>query len=226
MKKPDILFHFSDQQRADNCRCYSQPLNVTPNLDKIESEGKVFKESGHETTKAILKERREGFKHFRRADDLPEFKSYDYDGYVSDENDKKIEFKGYRANCMTDFALEFSDKYDGTKPLLLTVSQIESYQQNDTDNCEAPVGMKEKYQNCIRPHDLEFLGGNSKEEYRRYSGQCNALDRNLGRLTEKHKDMGQYENTVIIYVSDHGCHFKTRNTSLSGVSNSMFNRTS
>ena len=35
MKKPNIIFILSDQQRHDTCGCYGQELDVTPNLDKM-----------------------------------------------------------------------------------------------------------------------------------------------------------------------------------------------
>ena len=55
------------------------------------------------------------------------------------------------------------------------------------------------------------LGGNAAEEYPDYLGQCASLDENLGRLVAKLKEKGLYENTVIIFASDHGSHFLTRN---------------
>ena len=42
MKKPNIIFILSDQQRHDSCGCYGQELNVTPNLDKMAEEGVLF----------------------------------------------------------------------------------------------------------------------------------------------------------------------------------------
>lgn len=47
--------------------------------------------------------------------------------------------------------------------------------------------------------------------YPDYIAAINRLDENVGRLAEKLKEKGLYENTVIIYTSDHGSHFKTRN---------------
>ena len=38
----NIIFYFSDQQRWDTCGCFGQPLNITPNLDKLAEEGVKF----------------------------------------------------------------------------------------------------------------------------------------------------------------------------------------
>lgn len=45
------------------------------------------------------------------------------DGYLFDENMNKIEFKGYRADCITDFALEFLEGYDGKTTGILMKAQ-------------------------------------------------------------------------------------------------------
>ncbi len=34
----NIIFYFTDQQRWDTCGCYGQPLNITPNLDRMAGE--------------------------------------------------------------------------------------------------------------------------------------------------------------------------------------------
>ena len=34
----NIVFYFTDQQRWDTCGCFGQPLNITPNLDKLAAE--------------------------------------------------------------------------------------------------------------------------------------------------------------------------------------------
>ena len=40
--RPNIIFYFTDQQRADTCGCYGQKLDITPNLDEIAREGVKF----------------------------------------------------------------------------------------------------------------------------------------------------------------------------------------
>ena len=164
------------------------------------------------TITAIPKELRGGYTGYWRAADVLEFTSHGYDGYVFDENNNRVDFKGYRADCINDMALEFFDTYDGKKPFFMTVSQIEPHHQNDHSHYEGPDGSKERFANFVLPHDLEVLKGNAAEEYPDYLGQCASLDENLGKLIVRLKKEGLYKNTIIIYTSDHGSHFKTRNT--------------
>lgn len=279
--RENIIFYFTDQQRADTCGCFGQPLDITPNLDSLAKEGVKFdhayspqpvcgpcralfqtgkyptetgcfrnnimlpkgvktladyiKEAGYETAyigkwhlasdgdlekapvidhtiTAIPKELRGGYTGFWRTADVLEFTSHGYDGYVFDENDNRIDFKGYRADCIMDMALQFFDQYDRKKPFFMTISQIEPHHQNDHKHYEGPHGSKEKYKNFVLPGDLAALKGNAAEEYPDYLGQCASLDENLGRLIERLKEEHLYENTVIIFASDHGSHFMTRNT--------------
>jgi len=163
------------------------------------------------TVTAIPRELRGGYTGFWRAADVLEFTSHGYDGFVFDENDQRIDFKGYRADCINDMALEFFDQYDGKKPFFMTISQIEPHHQNDRKHYEGPEGSKERFRDFILPEDLKALGGNAAEEYPDYLGQCASLDENLGRLVAKLKEKGLYENTVILFASDHGSHFLTRN---------------
>ena len=163
------------------------------------------------TVTAIPRNLRGGYTGFWRAADVLEFTSHGYDGYVFDENDQRIDFKGYRADCINDFALEFLDGYDGNRPFFMTVSQIEPHHQNDHKHYEGPRGSGERFADFVLPGDLQALGGNAAEEYPDYLGQCASLDENLGKLVAKLKEKGLYENTVIILTSDHGSHFMTRN---------------
>jgi arylsulfatase A-like enzyme len=163
------------------------------------------------TVTAIPRELRGGYTGFWRAADVLEFTSHGYDGFVFDENDQRVDFKGYRADCINDMALEFFDQYDGKKPFFMTISQIEPHHQNDRKHYEGPEGSKERFKDFVLPEDLKALGGNAAEEYPDYLGQCASLDENLGRLVAKLKEKGLYEDTVIIFASDHGSHFLTRN---------------
>ncbi|MBE2893694.1 sulfatase-like hydrolase/transferase [Spirabiliibacterium falconis] len=163
------------------------------------------------TITAIPPERRGGYKGFWRAADVLEFTSHGYDGFVFDENMNKCEFKGYRVDCITDFALEFLEQYNNEKPFFMTISHIEPHHQNDRHTYEGPEGSKTRFEHYQLPHDLKVLGGNADEMYPDYLGCCRSLDDNLGRVIDKLKEKGLFDNTIIIYASDHGSHFMTRN---------------
>jgi len=280
LNKLNIIFYFTDQQRADTCGCFGQPLHITPNLDALAGEGVKFdyaftpqpvcgpcralfqtgryptdtgcfrnnimlpqtvktlanyiEEAGYETayigkwhlasdgeleqppvidhaTTAIPLHLRGGYRGFWRASDVLEFTSHGYDGYVFDEHDKRIDFSGYRVDCITDFALDYLDTWDGDKPFFMTISHIEPHHQNDRKHYEGPDGSKQRFRDFILPGDLQALGGDARDEYPDYLGACASLDENLGRLVEKLKRKKIYDNTVIIFASDHGSHFRTRN---------------
>lgn len=159
---------------------------------------------------AVPEEKRGGYKYWRAADVL-EFTSHGYDGYVFDENCNRIDFKGYRADCINDFALEYIENHDIDKPFFMFVSQLEPHHQNDHNCFEGPRETVESFKDYPVPPDLSFLKGNYEKEYPDYAAAINRIDENLGKLIDSLKAKGIYENTVIIYTSDHGCHFKTRN---------------
>lgn len=163
------------------------------------------------TVTAIPPELRGGYTGFWRTADVLEFTSHGYDGFVFDENGKRIDFKGYRPDCITGLALDFFDQRDESKPFFMTISHIEPHHQNDRGHYEGPVGSRERFRNFTLPGDLAALGGDAEEEYPDYLGACASLDENLGRVVAKLKEKGLYENTVIIFASDHGSHFRTRN---------------
>lgn len=161
--------------------------------------------------KAIPREKQGGYQYWRGADVL-EFTSHGYDGYVFDENGKQIDFKGYRADCINDFATEYISAHNGEKPFFMFVSQLEPHHQNDKGHFEGPRTTVPLYRDYPIPEDLSFLSGNYRAEYPDYIAAVNSLDSNVGRLIDTLKQKGIYDNTVIVYTSDHGCHFKTRNS--------------
>lgn len=164
-------------------------------------------ENHYETT-AVPLERRGGYDGYWRAADVLEFTSHGYDGYVFDEEGNKREFKGYRADCITDFALDYIRDYDKNNPFFLFVSHIEPHHQNDRGDYEGPVGSRERFANFKPPADLSPGIGDWEKFMPDYLGCCASLDENLGRVIQLLKEKGIYDCTTIIYASDHGCHFK------------------
>lgn len=213
---------------ATECGCYWNGIAMPQTIKPLAS---YFNDAGYQTayigkwhlasdrypgvglhceSTAVPKERMGEYQYWRAADVL-EFTSHGYDGYVFDENGNKIDFKGYRADCINDFALEYLDNCDKDKPFFMFISQLEPHHQNDHHCYEGYKETVDDYKNYPIPGDLTFLKGDYKKSYPDYMSAINRLDYNVGRLVQKLKDLGIYDDTIIIYTSDHGSHFKTRN---------------
>ena len=171
-----------------------------------------FKEDVVMVRKPIPLERMCGYSDYVMVSEGLELTSHGYDGHVFDKDGKKVDFIGYRTDCITDFAIHYLHNKTSEKPFFLFLSHIEPHQQNDRNCYEGPDGSKELYKNYKVPQDLlnGKYEGDWKANYPDYLGCCRKLDENLGKLITTLKAMGLYEDTVIIYSSDHGCHFKTQ----------------
>jgi len=62
------------------------------------------------------------------------------------------------------------------------------------------------------PGDLAGAEGDWRREMPDYLGCCASLDVGLGRVRAELERLGLSENTLLIYASDHACHFRTRNS--------------
>lgn len=159
---------------------------------------------------AVPEERRGGYRYWRAADVL-EFTSDGQGGVVFDEDGNTVEFSGYRPDCINDFALEYLSQRDENKPFFMFISQLEPHHQNNKKSYEGYPQTVDSFKNHPIPEDLSFLKGDYNEHYADYLSAINRIDYNIMVLVEKLKAMGIYDDTVIVFTSDHGCHFKTRN---------------
>ncbi len=69
----------------------------------------------------------------------------------------------------------------------------------------------EQFKNYPIAEDLKHFQGDYEKEYPDYISAINRIDYNLGKLVDKLKEKNIFDDTIIIYTSDHGSHFKTRN---------------
>ncbi len=164
-------------------------------------------------TKAIPPELRGGYKDFWLASDALEATSHSYDGHMYDANGMQRDFPPgrYRVDVLTDWALEYLNNRTSDRPFFLFVSYIEPHHQNDHHHYEGPTGSKEKFKDFVVPGDLKGTRGDWKREFPDYLGCINALDAAVGRYRDELTKLGIADSTVIIYTSDHGSHFRTRN---------------
>jgi arylsulfatase A-like enzyme len=146
------------------------------------------------------------------ASNILEFTSYAYDTVVYNEAEEAVKLPGYRVDALTDAAIRYIDQ-DHHKPYFMFLSFLEPHHQNQTDTYPAPFGYEDRLRGELQfPPDLAALGGSSKEHYPGYMGMIERLDEAFGRLIEALHSLGQLDNTIILFSSDHGCHFKTRNS--------------
>jgi len=164
-------------------------------------------------TQAVPPKFRGGYTDHWLASDTLEFTSHSYDGHMSDVDGNQRDFPEgrYRVDAQTDWVLEYLNGRTSDKPFFLFISYIEPHHQNDHEHFEGPHGSKERFKDFVVPGDLEGTGGDWREEMPDYLGCCHSLDANLGRIRDELERLGLAENTLIIFTSDHGCHFCTRN---------------
>ncbi|MDX1683471.1 MAG: sulfatase-like hydrolase/transferase, partial [Phycisphaeraceae bacterium] len=170
-------------------------------------------------------EHRGGYRDYWMASDVLEFTSHGYEGYFFDQDENRVDWEGYRVDAQTNFLIDYlrdyatrADSDDGPdRPFFCMSSYLEPHHQNDLNRYVGPIGSKQRFADYHTPGDL---AGTKPEPGRRadwpqhmadYLGCCWALDRAVGRIRDELETLGLAENTVIIYTSDHGCHFCTRN---------------
>ena len=213
-------------------------VNAIPLNENIKTIASYFSENGYQTAyvgkwhlastgvghdgsgedyiyNPIPENKRGGYKDYWVVSDALELTSHGFGGYLFDKDMKKVEFSKYRVDAVTDYALDFLDNREKDKPFFLFISYLEPHHQNDKGRYEGPEYSKEKFSNFELPKDIESLGcGDAKENYADYLGACHSIDYNFGRIREKLEQLNIWDDTYIVYTSDHGSHFKTRNKSL------------
>jgi len=183
---------------------------------------RVFAAAGYDTayvgkwhladtgTEPVPAERRGGYQHWLAADVL-EFVSDAYDANLFDADGVRRHRPGYRSDACVDAAIDFLAA-PHERPFLLFISLIEPHHQNHRDDYPAPHGYRERYAGRWTPPDLAALGGSSAAQLGGYWGMVKRVDEGFGRLLDALESLGLREETVVAFGTDHGCHFKTRNS--------------
>jgi arylsulfatase A-like enzyme len=263
---PNILVFFTDQQRWDTTGVHGNPLNLTPNFDRVARQGThihnaftcqpvcaparaslqtglyatqtgvfrngiplgsgtptladLFNQAGYHTgyigkwhlasADPVPKNQQGGYQYWLGAN-LTEFVSQPYHTVLYDRDGQAVELPGYRVDATTDAAIRYLD-WRQNDPFFLFISYLEPHHQNHLDDFVPPTGYRQPYQNRWLPPDLAALGGSTHQHIAGYYGMVKRLDEAFGRILDTLHSLGLDENTVVLFTSDHGCHFKTRNT--------------
>ena len=178
-------------------------------------------------TRPIPSERRGGWRDFWLAADMPEYTSNSMAGWLFDGDGNKVAFHDrYRADAYTDFALDYlRGRNDQDRPLLMMLSLVEPHAQPYHKlyqgpppaartrheyreiTYEGPDDLVAAFADAPLPPDLEELPGKAREFWPDYLAACQRVDWNVGRVLEKFEELDMADNTLVLFASDHGCHF-------------------
>ena len=265
--RPNIIVFFTDQQRWDTTGVHGNPLDLTPNFDRMARQGTdvhysftcqpvcgparsclqtglyatetgcyrngiplpedsktlahFFSEAGYDSAYIgkwhladtgmgpVTPEQRGGYQHWL-ASNLLEFTSDAYDLVMYDNDQQARKLPGYRVDAQTDAAIRYIDDHQD-KAFFLFLSFLEPHHQNHRDDYPAPAGYAARYRGRWAPPDLAALGGTAQGQLAGYCGMVKRLDEALGRMMDALISLDMLDNTIILFTSDHGCHFRTRN---------------
>ncbi|SPF54133.1 Sulfatase [Candidatus Sulfopaludibacter sp. SbA4] len=154
---------------------------------------------------------RGGFLDLWEAANALELTSHAYEGDLFDNDGKPIHFSGqYRTDFMTGRAQRFLRS--ARQPFLLTLSYLEVHHQNDTDTFDPPKEYAKRFVNSFVPQDLRPLPGSWPSQLPDYYGCVAKMDDTIGTIRRTLAETGLEQNTILAFLSDHACHFKTRNS--------------
>jgi len=158
----------------------------------------------------VAPEHRGGFLNFWEGANAIEITSQPYEGSIWNSAGEKIDFHDqYRVDFLTDRAVSFL-KQPQEKPFLLFLSHLEPHHQNGIERVVAPKGYAKRYANSFVPADLLPLPGNWQDQLPDYYGAVQSIDESVGRVLKTLDEQGLTENTIVCFLSDHGCTFHTR----------------
>lgn len=265
-KRPNVIVFLTDQQRWDTTGLHGNPLDLTPNLDRVAREGTHvrysftcqpvcgparstlqtglyptqtgchvngiplssehptlatwFREAGYRTgyigkwhlasEDPVPPEQRGGYEDWL-ASNILEFTSDAYNTVMYDEVGTPQRLPGYRVDALTDAAIRYLNEHQ-SGPFFLFISYIEPHHQNHRDDYPAPTGYRERYEGRWMPSDLAALAGTAHQQFAGYCGMVKRLDESYGRLLDALRSLDMLGDTIVLFTSDHGNHFKTRNS--------------
>ncbi len=164
---------------------------------------------------AVPQENRGGYEDWLAANAV-EGVSGPYSSVLWNEKDEEVRLPGYRVDAQTDAMIRYlkdraEESEDESRPFMLINSYLEPHHQNTDNSYPAPKGMENTYQGAPLPPDLQMLEGSAPADWAGYCAMIKRLDEALGRTMDVLISTGLVENTVVVFISDHGCHFYTRN---------------
>jgi len=253
VKRPNVLFLFTDDQRPDTVAALGNPQIQTPNLDRLVRTGLVFHNSycmGSTMPAVCLPSRtmmlsgRSLFHIENRGKEAASFpKSMNGAGYYTyhhgkrsntphdihrafDQSrylkDREVRKSGYPGKEVADRAVAFLTDYDEERPFFMYLAFAGPHDPRDA-NAEylakynvgsmllpanyLPLHPFDNGEMTIRDERLAPWPRTEqvvREHLRDYYAVITHMDAQIGRILNTLEEIGQYENTLIVFSSDHG----------------------
>jgi arylsulfatase A-like enzyme len=167
--------------------------------------------TGNASQGYVPPEYRGGFDDLWQASNELERTTHAYQGTIWDGAGHPMTYDGiYRVEYLTNLAIDFLRRPQ-ERPFFLVLSQLEPHQQNDLNGFAPPKGYDVRYRNPYVPPDLRPFPGDWPYQSANYYGDCKSIDESMGRIFQTLKEQRLEDDTIVIFLSDHGCHFRTRN---------------
>jgi arylsulfatase A-like enzyme len=198
------------------------PINGPAIREGCHTLGEYFTDAGYHTgyigkwhlsssgCEAVPPEHRKGYQYWLGSNCL-EFTGDSYFTVLYDADGKSVELPGYRVDAVADAGIRYMADHKA-EPFFLMMSFIEPHFQNHRDDYPAPLGYEEMYTGRWTPPDLATLGGTAARHLGGYWGMVKRLDEAYGRVMDALISLGLEKNTIVVFTTDHACHFKTRNS--------------
>lgn len=148
------------------------------------------------------------------------YKDFEHEKFIKNDNDERL--SGYPGKEIADAAVEFLNNRDRARPFFAYLAfgnphdprVINKEYRDKYDEAKMPLPVNFL---PLHPFDNGWLAGRdeqlaewprSEAEIRRhltdYYGVLTYLDMQIGRILDALKARGDYENTIIVFTSDHG----------------------
>lgn len=176
--------------------------------------GEIFKSAGYNTAylgkwhldghgrlNNVSKERRQGFDYWKALEC-----SHDYNNmlYYENQSEEQKLWGEYSPNALSKDAQQYlTDHAKKNEPFLLFLSIGTPHFPHGS----APEEYKNLYPEeriQLSPNVTEDMRQRALKELKGYYGHCTATDKVIGELIGKIKELGIWENTIVVFTSDHG----------------------
>ena len=156
--------------------------------------------NGGDRSVFIPRDRRQGFDYWKA---LEATHDYNHSPYYADGPDKQ-QWQGYDAIAQTDDAVRYVRANAGSdRPFFLVLAWGPPHAPYDT----APANYRTRYSPeklVLRPNVPAAMGAGARQMLAGYYAHCSALDDCVGTLWAALQETGLEQNTLLIFLSDHG----------------------